>query len=183
MVEISALFGLTLLLAAALAYVAIRSPQKVWVKSAALAVVALFLPLVYASFSELLGRAKPVHLEWTNMNVAEAEVLASRLDEKRAIYVWLMLPDAESPRAYALAWNEDLAKQLNEAQSQAEERGQGMRMRFPFGSSALTSEERTFYAPPPQSLPPKQTGHDRQDRSSVRAGMYSDPASDARNAP
>ena len=47
------------ILAAVLVNIAIWAPRQLWIKLAALAAAASFLPIAYAGFAELLGRPKP----------------------------------------------------------------------------------------------------------------------------
>ncbi|MEM7223444.1 MAG: hypothetical protein AAF495_10720 [Pseudomonadota bacterium] len=140
-------------LAAVLAKITIWSPRRLWVKLTALGVTALFLPLAYLAFSDLLSRPKPVQVEWVQRGVKEAEVLAVQYREDEAIYIWLGLAGTPEPRAYALPWSEQAAKQLHEAMREAEEKGTGVQMRDPFEPSHDESEP-LFYARP-QDPPPE----------------------------
>ena len=147
-------------IAGVLATLSIWSPRKLSVKIIALALAVLVLPAAYASFTELLSRPKPLHLEWAQRALSEATVLSAMLHEGDHIYLWLALPDLEQPRAYALPWDEELAKQLHQAQQQAEGEGSKVRMRQPF-DHRLDSDEPLFYAPaqapPPAKAEPAQT--------------------------
>jgi hypothetical protein len=153
--ELIGLFVVFVGLATMLANIAIWAPRKAWVRGCAVAGVALFIPVVYASLGELLSRPKPIDLEWRHRDVSEATVVSAIMREGSAIYLWLQLPETEEPRAYALPWDQSLAKQLHEAQQQAEANGNGLRVRLPLESS-LDEREPVFYAPPQPPLPPTQ---------------------------
>lgn len=142
------------LLAALLANIAIWSPRRLRIKLAALAAAACFLPLAYGGFAELLGRPKPLALEWKRSDLGDAAVLGARLDEGEAIYLWLGLEQLPEPLSYVLPWDEDLAKQLHAAQRQAEEQGTDLRMRGPFETST-EKDEPLFYALPQPAPNPK----------------------------
>jgi hypothetical protein len=154
MKELIYLIALWGAIAGVLATLSIWSPRKLGVKLIALTLAVLALPAAYASFTELLSRPKPLHLEWDQRALAGATVLSAQLQEGEHIYLWLALPDLEQPRAYALPWNEELAKQLHRAQQQAEREGSNVRMRQPFENS-LDPDEPLFYAPPQPPPPAK----------------------------
>ena len=154
MIELTYLFGAVALLAGALASVSVWAPRRLTVKLLALGSAALFLPIAYAGFAQLLALPKPVALEWWQANAEEATVLAASLREDEAIYVWLQLRDVPEPRAYALPWHRDLAEQLQAAQREAEEAQTQVQMRLPFEDS-LDGREPKFYAMPQPQMPAK----------------------------
>ncbi len=147
-------FGLAALAAAALASIAIWAPRRLLVRLAALAAAALFLPIGYLALADLLSRPKPASLEWLRGQTPEAQVLASSLEEGRAIYVWLRLAGVAEPRAYSLPWSRSAAEQLQQATRDAEAAGTGVVMRMPFERS-LDDRQPRFYAPPQPAAPPK----------------------------
>jgi hypothetical protein len=154
MTEITQLFVLGAALAALLSLISIWAPRRLAIKGAALATAVLFLPVSYAALVDLLSKPKPVDLEWWQTDAAEAEVVASRLVEDQAIYLWLQLPGVAEPRAYALPWDRASAEQLQQAMREAEQQGGRVRMRLPFEPS-LEDREPKFYARPQPALPPK----------------------------
>ena len=141
-------------LAALLAKITIWSPRRLWLKLTALGVTALFLPLSYLAFTDLLSRPKPVQVEWVQRSLEEAEVLAVQMREDQAIYLWLGLSGLAEPRAYAMPWSEQAARQLQAAQREAEAQGTAVQMRMPFEPS-LDESEPLFYARPQQPPPEK----------------------------
>ena len=68
------------ILAAVLVNIAIWAPRRLWIKLAALATAACFLPVAYAGFAELLGRPKPADLQWSEGNHDEAIRLCERAE-------------------------------------------------------------------------------------------------------
>jgi hypothetical protein len=154
MTNITQLFVIGAVLAAALSLISIWAPRRLAIKVTALATSVLFLPVSYASLVDLLSKPKPVDLEWWQGDAAEAEVLASRRIENEGIYLWLQLPDVAEPRAYVLPWDRANAEQLQQAMREAEQKGSGVQMRLPFEPS-LDDGELKFYARPQPALPPK----------------------------
>jgi hypothetical protein len=112
----------------------------------------LLIALVYGGSIELLGRPKPLRLEWRD--AADAQVVSAVPVENKAIYVWLMMPKSSEPCAYVLPWSLQAVQQLQEAMSQAEADGTAVRMTMPFESS-LEDREPMFYAVPQPAMPPK----------------------------
>jgi hypothetical protein len=137
-----------------LAHIGVWSPRKLWVKLLALGALAAFFPLGYTSLAELLGRPKPVSLEWIHRHAPTANLLGASMREGEAIYVWIQLPEETEPRAYRLPWSRQLAQQLQGAQQQAEKNHSGVEMRAPFEDSQERRDP-VFHARPQESLPPK----------------------------
>ncbi len=148
------LFTAFVVIAASLAGIAIWAPRAVLIKVGALVLAALLMPTAYASLVELLGRPKPVTLEWAMGAVPEATVLGASMRENEAIYLWLRFDGIPEPIAYVLPWNMETAKQLQQAMAQAEADGTVVRMRRPFESDRDPSEP-LFYAEPQPPLPTK----------------------------
>lgn len=154
MVEFIALALVSGALAAVLVHIGIWAPRKTWVKVVALVTAACFLPTAYAGLAQLLGRPKPIVLEWTERDLTEAAVLSAQMREGEAIYLWLGLADVAEPRSYVLPWDENTARQLHKAQRKADETGTDVRMRMPFEPS-LERDGPMFYADPQPNPPPK----------------------------
>lgn len=148
------LFIVAALLALGLAVLAVQAPGVMSRKLTALGLALTLLPIGYLAFSELLGRAKPMALEWWLTRAAEATVLGSLLREHEGIHLWLLLDNADEPRGFVLPWDQHLAEALHEALEEAEANGTGVRMRLPFERS-WDSREPQFYALPQPVLPLK----------------------------
>ena len=108
--------------------------------------------LVYGGGIELLGRPKPLRLEWRPS--AEAKVLSAVPVENEAIYLWLDVPGTAEPRAYVLPWSLAQALQLQKAMSEADASGAGVRMSLPL-EGGLDNREPKFYAMPQPAVPAK----------------------------
>ena len=85
----------------------------------------LLIGVIYGGSIELLGRPKPLRLEWRG--TADAQVLGAMPVENEAIYVWLVMPGASEPCAYVLPWSLEAAQQLQDAMNQAEADGTAVR--------------------------------------------------------
>ncbi|MEX2648038.1 MAG: hypothetical protein WD673_03390 [Alphaproteobacteria bacterium] len=155
--DLTTLFALAVVMAAALAGIGIWAPRRLWIRAAALATAALFVPVVYAALAGLLSRPKPVDLEWMHGATTEAAVLAATIDENDGIYVWLRFADAPEPRAYVLPWDREVAEQLQGALREAERNDTGVIMNLPFEHS-WDPRQPKFYALPQPALPPKDAG-------------------------
>ena len=148
------LYVVTVLLTAGLAGIAIWSPRSVRIKVVSISLAALMMPTAYASLVDLLGKPKPVSMEWAKQAVPEATVLGASMREDQAIFLWLQFDGTAEPRAYVLPWNMEDAKGLQEALRRAEADGTSVRMRRPFDSDS-TRREPLFYAEPQPVPPPK----------------------------
>jgi hypothetical protein len=116
--------------------------------------VGLFVALiaiVYGGGIELLGRPKPLWLEWRDATAAR--VLGAVPVEGEAIYVWLALPNSPEPHAYTLPWSMEVAQQLQTAMSEAEAKGTTVQM-MP-SEAGLDDREQKFYATPQPPMPAK----------------------------
>jgi len=141
-------------LAGAIAAVALWARVRRTLKVVVLALTAAWLVVAYGALAELLSRPKPVSLEFARTQAAEADVLAGRIVEDEAIYVWLGFGDLVEPRAYRLPFDRETAEQLRKALEESREQGGGVKMRLPFEPS-LDDQEPRFYAPPQPRLPLK----------------------------
>jgi len=153
--ELFYLFAASAALAAILATISIWSHRKLWAKLSAVAATALFIPTIYLTYADLLSRPKPASIEWWHQGASEATVVASRLREDEAIYLWIEIPGSDEPRAYKLPWQQQMAKELYGAQREAEAMGTKVQMRLPF-KDRKEALDAVFYAAPQPPLPSKQ---------------------------
>jgi hypothetical protein len=125
---------------------------RMWQRAASVTTFLVLVALVYGGSVELLSRPKPLRLEWRE--ATEATVIGATMREGEAIYVWLEVPDADEPRAYALPWNLQMAQQLQSAMQEGEANGSPVQMSMPF-EPGLDDREPKFYAAPQAALPDK----------------------------
>jgi hypothetical protein len=112
----------------------------------------VLIAVVYGGGIELLGRPKPLRLEWRD--AAGAQVVSAVPIEGEAIYIWLRMRDAPEPRAYVLPWSIEAAQQLQTALSEAEANGTSVQMKMRV-EAGTDDREPKFYAMPQPAMPPK----------------------------
>lgn len=140
--------------AVALGFVAAWSRRRLALRVVAAGLSVSFLVLLAGAMSELLGRPKPVRLEWNARGVADADVLAGRIVEGKGIYLWLTLPGLDEPRTYVMPWDMKLARQLKKSLDESARDGGRARLRLPFEPS-LEEREQKFYVSPQPRAPDK----------------------------
>ena len=145
------LFVLAAVAAGILAAITVWSRRGVKMKVVAIAAAALFIPLAYGSFTELMSKPKPIQMEWRYDDLAEATVIAATSRENEAIYLWLQIDGVDEPRAYALPWNRRANEQLQAATREAEANQSEVRAQLPFSQDHAAYDE-LFYATP-QDVP------------------------------
>ena len=142
--------GFALLLGAFIFFVLPRG--RVWQRAASATIFLVLIGVVYGGSIELLSRPKPLRLEWRD--ATEAKVIGATMREGEAIYVWLEVPGADMPRAYALPWDMQMAQQLQNAMQEGQANGTDVEMSMPF-EPGLDDREPKFYAAPQPALPDK----------------------------
>lgn len=142
-----------------LALIAVWSRRRrVW-KTVSVALLAAVLPLGYVAYLDLLSRPKPLELEVRSGETAE--VISAVLKETEGrIYLWLEVDGL--PRYYEIAWQKDVAAELQAAMRAAELTGGGvgMRLQEQFEDRFEVTEEnrkpQKFYPLPVPAPPEKQ---------------------------
>lgn len=128
---------------------------RLWQRTASATLFGVLVAVVYAGSAELLGRPKPMRLEWHDTQ--HAQVLGASMRENDAIYVWLQLDGQSEPRAYRLSWSIQAAQQLQTAMQEGEANGTGVQMSMT-GDNGRDQREPKFYATPQSPLPDKNYG-------------------------
>lgn len=118
----------------------------------AVTVYLILLGVAYAAGINLLSRPLPWALAWGIPS--HVQVVAYRLDEPHAIYLWLTWPHMNTPRAYELPWNEQRASTLRRAANEAKSTHRGLMMRIN-NNRTDSKNKRMFYPKPRPPLPPK----------------------------
>lgn len=147
-------YSVMVVTASILAGITLWARVRRWMKVLCLGLTAIWFVTAYGALADLLSRPKPVDLEFANSKVAEAEVIAGRIIENEAIFVWLGLENEVQPRAYQLPWDLQLAEELRKALEEGKANGTQAFMRLPF-EPTLDHEEPRFYALPQPRLPLK----------------------------
>jgi len=152
MESLTLLFAALSALALLLVLVSLRWSRNSRGRTLILLLFAMMLPAAYAAPASLLGRAKPVTLEWLGSKVQEATVLSAIFKEDEAIYLTLLWGPA--PNLYKLPWDRNMAEQLQQAMREADRNGTHPMMKLPFEKSWDDREPR-FYALPQPKMPDK----------------------------
>ena len=127
-----------------------------WQRTASASLFIVLVAIVYGGAAEILGRPKPLRMEWRDAQ--QAKVLASSMRENEAIYLWLQFDDGTEPRAYRIPWSMQAAQQLQNATREGEANGADVQMTMTAGDSGLDEREPKFYAEPQTPLPDKNYG-------------------------
>ena len=127
-----------------------------WQRTASASLFIVLVAIVYGGAAEILGRPKPLRMEWRDAQ--QAKVLASSMRENEAIYLWLQFDDGTEPRAYRIPWSIQAAQQLQSATREGEANGTGVQMTLTAGDYGLDEREPKFYAEPQAPLPDKNYG-------------------------
>jgi hypothetical protein len=128
-----------------------------WRRAAVSGFFAVLLAGLFFGYSDMLGRPKSTRLEVLRPSESEAKVLGSYVVEGAGIYLWLQLKGIREPRYYVLPWDEQVARDLQQAiADNAARHGSGVAMRRPFEKS-WDKREAMFY-PEPQPMLPEKNG-------------------------
>jgi hypothetical protein len=149
-----ALLGVTSLLAT----IAIWSQRRAAIRTLAVVLTALYIPVGYLSITELLSQPKPMQHEWFKRHVDEATLLGVSVREDHAIYLWLRLDDSLEPRYYVLPWQRQLAERLQNLIDEAIREGASVTIKNPFSRKSFDDlgdmNVRIIRPPRPPMKPP-----------------------------
>ncbi len=149
-----ALLGVTALLAT----IAIWSQRRTPVRTLAVVLTGLFVPIGYLTVTELLSQPKPMQHEWFKRHVDEATLLGVSVRENQAIYLWLRLDDSLEPRYYVLPWQQQLAEKLQNLVDEAIRDGASVTISNPFSRKSFddlgSMNVRIIRPPQPPLQPP-----------------------------
>lgn len=151
-------FCALLAVTALLATIAIWSHRRVSIRTLAVVLTALFIPIGYLGVTELLSQPKPMQHEWFKRHVDEAQLLGVSVLEGDAIYLWLRLDDSLEPRYYVLPWQRQLAEKLQHLVDEAIENGASVVISDPFSKKSYQElgdvNVRIIRPPQPPMKPP-----------------------------
>lgn len=132
MKDLFIIFVALLSISALLASITIWSHRRVSIRTGAVVLTALFIPIAYVGITELLSQPKPMQHEWFKRHVDEATLLGVSVREGEAIYLWLRLDDSLEPRYYVLPWQQQLAEKLQNIVDEAIRDGAAVVISEPF---------------------------------------------------
>ena len=137
MKDLFLVFIALLAVTALLASIAIWSRRRTPVRTLAVVLTALFIPIGYLGVTQLLSQPKPMAHEWFKRHVDEATLLGVSVREGEAIYLWLRLDDSLEPRYYVLPWQQQLAEKLQNIVDEAIQEGASVTISNPFSRRAF----------------------------------------------
>jgi hypothetical protein len=156
--ELFIVFSGLLFVVAVLATIAIWSQRRTPVRTLAVILTALFIPIGYLGVTELLSQPKPMQHEWFKRHVDEATLLGVSVREGEAIYLWLRLDDSLEPRYYVLPWQQQLAEKLQNLVDEAIREGASVSISDPFSRKSFDNlgslNMRIVRPPMPPMKPP-----------------------------
>ena len=146
------IFAAAIAIAAALAALAIWAPRPTRIRVLAVIITALFIPLAYVQFLEMLSRPKPMTFEWYERATKKAVLLGVSLHENESIFVWLRPSGSIEPRYYVIPWNLKLAEKLQNAIREATRGNSTVVLEEPFQRRSLEEwgELNVEIVPPPR---------------------------------
>jgi hypothetical protein len=138
---------------AAAAWIAIWSRRDTWGRHAAVLVFIIGLPAIAAAGVESLGWHRPLKLSW-DLEPGDHRVLAVKMVQDRAIYIYLDDGQREEPRPIVMPWSNQAA---NRIQGLIEEGGPEANGQFMmrYEPSLDVAEQQFHPLPQPPALPPK----------------------------
>lgn len=142
-----------LALFAAEAWLAIWSRRDTWGRLATVLLFLVGLPAIAAVAVESLGWHKPLALVW-DLPRGEHRVLAAKLVQDEAIYLYIDDPVRSEPRAIVLPWSNETANRIQKLQDEAGRDANGQFM-MRYEPSLDTHAPQFHPLPQPPALPPK----------------------------
>ncbi len=110
----------------------IHAKIKLLIKYAGVFIGVALLIISFFGVLDVLGLCKPTSVEWRRRHTKEATVLASKIEEEVAIYLWLEIPGELEPLNYKIPWDMKKAIQLQKAVEKVKKRGGSVKMKLPF---------------------------------------------------
>jgi hypothetical protein len=135
------------------AWLSAWSRRNTWGRPAAIVLFALGLPAIAAAGVQSLGQHRPMSMAW-EIAAGDHRVLATKMVQGVAIYLYLDTPERFAPWPLQLPWNNANAKRIQELQDSASSDAMGQ---FLFSYEPSLDVHPPQFHPLPQqpALPPK----------------------------
>jgi hypothetical protein len=147
--------GVILLFAGA-AWLAIWSRRDTWGRPAAVVLFLAGMPTIALAAIETMGYHRPIELVW-DMPEGDYRVLAAKMVQDKAIYIYIDDESRVEPRPIILPWDNDTANAIQRALDGAPDGSEGQFLMS--YEPSLDMNEQQFHplpqepAPPPKSTP------------------------------
>lgn len=138
---------------AAAAWLAIWSRRDTWGRSAAVVVFLAAVPTVGLAAVESLGWHRPIGLAW-DLDEGEYRVLAAKMVQDEAIYIYIDDETRVEPRPLLLPWDNDVANAIQRALDSAPDGAEGEFM-MSYEPSIEMNQQQFHPVPQEPALPPK----------------------------
>jgi hypothetical protein len=135
------------------AWLAIWSRRDTWARPAAVVLFLAGMPTIAVAAIESLGWHRPIDLVW-DLDSGDYRVLAAKMVQDKAIYIYIDDDARVEPRPIILPWNNDIANAIQRALDGAPDGAEGQFvMRY---EPSLDMSEQQFHPLPQEpALPPK----------------------------
>jgi hypothetical protein len=136
---------------AAAAWLAIWSRRDTWARPVAVVLFLAAMPTIALAAVESLGWHRPIALVW-DLDQGEYRVLAAKMVQDKAIYIYIDDEARVEPRPLLLPWDNDTANAIQRALDGAPDGSEGEFMMSYEPSIDMTGQQ--FHAVPPEPAPP-----------------------------
>ena len=104
------------------AWLAIWSRKDTWARPAAIVLLLAALPTIAAAGVHTLGHHRPINLAW-ELGRGEYLILGVKMEQDKAIYLYLEAPDRLEPWPLVLPWDNETANEIQKAMDGSEGEG------------------------------------------------------------
>lgn len=150
------LFLALLAIVALLAFFVVWSRKETWMRMAAVLVLLAAIPTIAFAYVESLGFHRPVSLAWIG-GKRDLHILAVKLIQDRAIYLYADDPERMEPRPLVLPFDNQLADKLAKLADKSQQDGNGGRFMWRMDPSLDVHANQFHELPVERQLPPKPT--------------------------
>ena len=149
------LYLLHISLTGLLVVIAIWSRRAIGPRIASVVVLFALVLIGYFYLLNLLGRPQPIEHASFEGSEQDATVLATSIDEGKAIYLWLRIPGINQPRYYRMNWDHEVATSLKRAIDQSLRDNTSIQLNLEYETSLENRQMPKFYNLPQPRLPMK----------------------------
>lgn len=141
-------------LVAVLTFMVVWSRKDTWARPASIVLFLAAVPgLAYASV-ETLGFHRPMKWAW-GLEAGDYRVLAAKMVQDVAIYLYIDAPDRDEPWPLELPWSNELADAIAKAQDESKRNGDGDQFMLNFDPSLDLHAPQIHPLPQPKLPMPK----------------------------
>lgn len=140
---------------ALLAFLTIWSRRDTWARPAAVLILLGSIPILAFAYVQSMGFHRPVSLDWF-MGKRDLHVLAVKLMQDKAIWLYVDDPERDEPKPLSLPWDDQIADKIAKLQDGSrQENGDGSFV-YRFDPSLDVHADQMQPLPQPKAMPPKE---------------------------